>query len=259
MSCPSERKYGLFLQAYLSSQTCVFFLFVLWTGPFFLLRHIFSAADKTTVSPCEANGENGEENLTGPIRLRPQNGTAVWKVNIQKSFSDHVIQNTRPCTAGSHAVKPVSQSVPTHLKYQEAMKDFTTLARRTIPPSGDIGKLIVHFCLFLLFLFCAFQFQYSNGVTLPQMIAFLSCILPCQLILSILSNVTLHKCMTFSCSFSCSSVVMPHSDSLPNFHCGNRGMFLVWLLWAKRVWFQRNILPIAMCHWVQQEAGEVWK
>lgn len=194
-----------------------------------------------------------------PLRLRPQNGTAVWKVNIQKSFSDHVIQNTRPCTAGSHAVKPVSQSVPTHLKYQEAMKDFTTLACRTIPPSGDIGKLIVHFCLFLLFLFCAFQFQYSNGVTLPQMIAFLSCILPCQLILSILSDATLHKCMTFSCSFSCSSVVMPHSDSLPNFHCGNRGMFLVWLLWAKRVWFQRNILPIAMCHWVQQEAGEVWK
>lgn len=68
MSCPSERKYGLFLQAYLSSQTCVFFLFVLWTGPFFLLRHIFSAADKTTVSPCEANGENGEENLTGTIK-----------------------------------------------------------------------------------------------------------------------------------------------------------------------------------------------
>lgn len=83
------------------------FLFVLWTGPFSFLRRIFSAADETTVMPCGANGENGEENLTGPIRLRPQNGTAVWKVNIQKSLSDHVIQNTRHCRAGSQAVKPV--------------------------------------------------------------------------------------------------------------------------------------------------------
>lgn len=177
-------------------------------------------------------------------------------MNIQKSFSDHVIQNTRPCTAGSHAVKPVSQPVPTHLKYQEAVKDFTTLACRTIPTSGDIGKLIVRFCLFLLFLFCAFQFQYSNGVMLPQMIAFLSCILPCQLILSILSNVALHKCTTFSCSFSCSSVVMPHSESFPNFHCGNRGMFLVWLLWAKGVWFQRNILPYS---YVPLSSARSWR
>lgn len=113
---------------------------------------------------------------------------------------------------------------------------------------------------FLLFLFCAFQFQYSNEAKLPQVIAFLSCILPCQLILSIFSSVTLHKCRTFSHSFSCSFVVMLHSESLPNFHCGNRGMFLVWSLWAaKRVWFQRNMFLIAMCHWFQQEAGEVWK
>lgn len=139
--------------------------------------------------------------------------------------------------------------MPTHLKCQEAVNDLSTLACRTVPPSGDIGKLIVHFCLFLLFLFCAFQFQYSDEAMLPQMIAFLSYILSCQLILSIFSNVTLHKCKTFSNSFSCSSVVITHSESFPNFHCGNRGMFLVWSLWAaKRVWFQRNILPVAMCH-----------
>lgn len=60
------------------------------------------------------------------------------------------------------------------------------------------------------------------------MIAFLSRILPCQLMLSISSNVTLHKCRTFPHGFSCSSVVMPHSEFLLNFHCGNRGVFLVW-------------------------------
>lgn len=108
------------------------------------------------------------------------------------------------------------------------MKDLSTLACWTVPPSGDTGKLIVHFCFFLLFLFHAFQFQYSNEAMLPQMIAFLSRILPCQLMLSISSNVKLHKCRTFPHGFSCSSVVMPHSEFLLNFHCGNRGVLLVW-------------------------------
>lgn len=57
---------GLFLQVCQSSQIGVFFLFVLWTGPCSFLRHIFSAADKTTVIP---SGANGKENLTGPIRF----------------------------------------------------------------------------------------------------------------------------------------------------------------------------------------------
>lgn len=42
--------------------------------PSLSLDTFFSAADKAAVIPC---GANGEENLTGPIRLRPQNGTAV--------------------------------------------------------------------------------------------------------------------------------------------------------------------------------------
>lgn len=44
-----------------------------------LEKSTFSAADKTTVIPCGANGENSEENLTGPIRLRPQNGNSSLK------------------------------------------------------------------------------------------------------------------------------------------------------------------------------------
>lgn len=40
----------------------------------FLFKHIFSAADKAAVVPC---GANSEENLTGPIQLRTQKGTAV--------------------------------------------------------------------------------------------------------------------------------------------------------------------------------------
>jgi len=44
------------------------------TGPLPFLRHIFSAADKAAVIP---RGANGGENWTGPIRLRPSNGTAV--------------------------------------------------------------------------------------------------------------------------------------------------------------------------------------
>lgn len=86
---------GCFSKSVNQHQICVFsIVFVLWTGPFSSLRHIFSAADKAAVVPCEANGE---ENLTGPIRLRPQNGTAVQMVSFQKSFSDHIIQNNRHC------------------------------------------------------------------------------------------------------------------------------------------------------------------
>lgn len=60
----------------------------------------------------------------------------------------------------------------------------------------------------LSFLFCAFQFAYSNGPRLPCVIVFLSHILPCQLILSNFLPVTLPNSRILWGIFSCSSVVL---------------------------------------------------
>lgn len=99
--------------------------------------------------------------------------------------------------------------MPIHLSCQEAVRDFYTLAYRAVPCSGGFLETHSQFLplfLLLLFLFCAFQFAYSNEAKLPWVIAFLSHILPCELILSKSSNVTLPKCRTLSHNFSCSSV-----------------------------------------------------
>jgi len=69
------------------------------------------------------------------------------------------------------------------------------------------GKLFSIFTS-LSFLFCAFQFAYSNGPRLPCVIVFLSHILPCQLILSNFLPVTLPNSRILWGIFSCSSVVL---------------------------------------------------
>lgn len=84
MSYLSERKYWAVSPSLsVIPNLCLFFICPVEQVPSLSLERlcsgneIFSAADKTMVIPCRANGEKGEENLTGPIRLRSQNGTAV--------------------------------------------------------------------------------------------------------------------------------------------------------------------------------------
>lgn len=115
------------------------------TGLFSFLRHIFSAADKAAVIPC---GANGEENWTGPIRLRPQNRTAAWMGNFRKSFSDYVIQDNRHWRWGvimlsSLCLSQCQLTRGARRQYGTCKPLLTSLFRAPVA----LGKFILNFCL----------------------------------------------------------------------------------------------------------------
>lgn len=142
-------------------------------------------------------------------------------VSFQKSFCNHVIQNNRHCRGESWCC----QSCVLVSANSLAVRDLYILAYKTALWSSGFEKTHSPFSPpSLIFVLCLPVCIFEWGQA-PSVITFLSHVLPCQLILSHSSNVMLPKCRTLSHSFSCSSVVVLHSESLSSCQCGNSGMF----------------------------------